>query len=128
MVHEIAVDADQLAASYHLGIPTAVYKPSTTLATFGGLIAVIFGIAWVGVAYYITNFVVSSSFSDFPAILGLVIPLIGLVFLLIGVVIIVRAFLNRNLRVLVYTYGLMFMRRNRSDVIRWDQIALVCIK
>jgi uncharacterized protein DUF6585 len=27
MAHQIAVDADQLAALYHLGTPTAVYKP-----------------------------------------------------------------------------------------------------
>jgi hypothetical protein len=126
MAQQIAVDADQLAALYHLGTPTAVYKPSTILAMFGGLVAVLFGVAWAMIAFYIANSVVSSfSSTGFPTILGLVFPLFGLVFLLIGVVIIVKAFLNRNLRVHVHVHGLVFLKRNSNDVIRWDQIAFV---
>ncbi len=126
MAQQIAVDTDQLAALHHLGTPTAVYKPSTTLAMFGGLVAVLFGAAWAVIAFYIASSAVSSSSSTgFATILGLVFPLFGLVFLLIGVVIMVKAFLNRNLRVYVYEHGLVFLKRDSNDVIRWDQIAFV---
>ncbi len=37
----------------------------------------------------------------------------------------VKAFLNRNLRVYVYEHGLVFLKRDSNDVIRWDQIAFV---
>jgi hypothetical protein len=125
-VRQIAVDADQLAALHHLGTPTAVYKPSTILTMLGGLLAVLFGAAWAMIAYYIASSVDSSfSSTGFPTILGLVFPLFGLMFLLIGVVIIVKAFLNRNLRVHVYAHGLVFLKRDSNDVIRWDQIAFV---
>ena len=118
--------AQQIAALHHLGTPTAVYKPSTILAMFGGLVAVLFGAAWAVFAFYITSSVGSSfSSTGFPTILGLVFPLFGLIFVLKGVVIIVKAFLNRNLRVQVYAHGLVFIKRDSNDVIRWDQIAFV---
>ena len=126
MAHQIVVDVDQLAALHHLGTPTAVYKPSTILAIFGGLVVIFFGAAWAVIAFYITS-AVGSSFSStgFPTILALVFPLFGLMFLLIGVVLIVKAFLNYTLSVQVYQYGLVFHKRNSNDVIRWDQIAFV---
>src|SRR5712691_10125206 len=100
MAQQIAVDAGQLAALHHLGTPIAVYKPSTIGAMIGGLVAVVFGVAWTAITYYLVNSAISSLASTgFPTILELVIPLFGLVFVLIGVGILVTAFLNRNLRV-----------------------------
>lgn len=126
MAHQIEVDADQLAALYHLGTPTAVYKPSTILAIFGGLVVIFFGAAWAMIAFYVANSPGSSfSSTSFPTILRLVFPLFGFIFALIGVVLIVKAFLNQNLRVQVYQYGLVFHMRNSNDVIRWDQITYV---
>ena len=126
MVQQIVVDATQLAALHRLGTPIAVYKPSTTLTMIGGLVAIVFGVAWVVVALYIVNSVVSSfSSTGFPTILGLVIPLFGLVFVLIGGVVLLKAFLNRNLRVYVHEQGLVYLKRNSNEVIRWDQIAVV---
>jgi hypothetical protein len=126
MAYQIAVDADQLAALYQLGTPTAVYKPSTILAMFGGLVVIFFGAAWTMIAFYITSSIGSSfSSTGFPTILRLVFPFFGFIFMLIGVVLIVKAFLNHNLRVQVYQHGLVFHKRNSNDVIRWDQIAYV---
>jgi hypothetical protein len=126
MAQQLAVDADQLAALHRLGTPIAVYKPSTIQAMMGGLVAIVFGMAWAVIAFYIINSAVSSSSSPgFPTILGLVIPLFGLVFVLIGVVILVKAFLNRKLRVYVHAQGLVFLKRDSNEVIRWDQIAVV---
>src|SRR5436305_14535811 len=103
MVQQIAVDANRLAALHRLGTPIAVYKPSTTLTIIGGLVAIIFGVVWVVVAFYIVNSVVSSfSSTSLPTILGLVIPLFGLLFVLIGSLALLKAFLNRNLRVYVH--------------------------
>lgn len=126
MAQQIAIDVDQLAASYYLGTPKALYKPSTISSMIGGFIVVLIGAAWTVIAYYITNSVISSaSPSGFPPILGLIIPLFGLVFVLVGVGIIIKAFLDRNLRVYIYESGLVFLKRNAKDVIRWDQIAFV---
>ncbi len=126
MDYQISADADQLAALHHLGTPTAVYKPSTILAVFGGLVVIFFGAAWTVIAFYIASSV-GSSFSPtgFPTILRLVFPFFGFIFVLIGVVLIVKAFLNYTLSVQVYQYGLVFHKRNSNDVIRWDQIAFV---
>ncbi len=126
MAQQIAIEADQLAASYYLGTPKAAYKPSTVSSMIGGFICILIGVAWAVIAYYITNSVISSaSPSGFPPILGLIIPLFGLIFVLVGVGIIIKAFLDRNLRVHVYENGLVFLKRDRKDVIRWDQIAFV---
>jgi hypothetical protein len=67
----------------------------------------------------------SSSPPGFPPALGLVIPSFGLIFVLIGLGIIIKAYLNRNLRAHVYENGLLFRKRDRNDVIRWEQIAFV---
>lgn len=66
--------------------------------------------------------------TEYPTILEFVIPLIGFVVVVAGIVIIIRAFLNRNLRVHVHAHGLVFLRRHSNDVIRWDQIASVSHK
>ena len=126
MAQQIAGDAQQLAALHRLGLPIAVYKPSTTLTVIGGLVAIVFGVAWAVVAFYIVNSVVSSfSSTGFPPILGLVIPLFGLVFVLIGGLALLKAFRNRNLRVYVHEQGVVYLKRNGNEVIRWDQIAAV---
>lgn len=126
MAYQIAADENQLAASYHLGAPTAVYKPATILAIFVGLVVIFFGVVWTIIASYITSSI-GSSFSDtgFPAFLRLVFPFFGFIFVLLGILLIVKALLNYNLRVQVYQHGLVFHKRNRNDVIRWDQIAYV---
>jgi hypothetical protein len=127
MAQQIAIDADQLAESYYLGSSKAAYKPSTISSMIGGFIFALIGVAWAILAYYITNSMISSSYSTsgFPPILGLVIPSFGLIFALIGLGIIIKAYLNRNLRVHVYENGLLFRKRDRNDVIRWDQITFV---
>jgi hypothetical protein len=125
MAQQIAINAEQLAASYNLGIPKTAYKPSTISSMIGGLLAVLFGIAWVVVAYYITNSIISSASTGFPPILGLIIPSFGLIFVLVGVGVIIKAYLNRNLRVWIYENGLVFIKRHGTEVMRWDQIAFV---
>lgn len=126
MDYQIATAENQLAALHHLGTPTAVYKPSTFLAIFGGLVVIFFGAAWIMIAFYITSSVGSSfSSTGLPTILVLVFPFLGFIFVLIGVVLIVKAFLNHNLRVQVYQHGLVLHKRNNNDVIRWDQTAYV---
>jgi hypothetical protein len=126
MAPQIGVDANQLAALHRLGATRAVYKPSTILTVIGGLVTIVFGIAWAVLAFDIVNSAVSSfSSTGFPTILGLVIPLFGLLVVLIGVVILLKAFLRRNLRVDVREQGLVYLKRNSNEVIRWDQIAFV---
>jgi hypothetical protein len=76
MAQQIAIDADQLAESYYLGSSKAAYKPSTISSMIGGFIFALIGVAWAILAYYITNSMISSSYSTsgFTPILGLVIP------------------------------------------------------
>src|SRR5713101_3401022 len=107
MAQQIAIEADQLAASYYLGTPKAAYKPSTISSMIVGFICILIGVAWAVIAYYITNSVISSASTGFPPILGLIIPLFGLIFVLVGVGIIIKAFLDRNLLVHVYENGLV---------------------
>ncbi len=126
MAQQIAIDAEQLAASNYLGTPKAAYKPSTVSSIIGGFICTLIGAAWAVIAYYITNSLISSaSPSGFPPILGVIFPLFGLIFVLVGAGIIIKAFLDRNLRVSIYENGLVFIKRNGNEVIRWDQIAFV---
>ena len=126
MAQQIAIYADQVAASYNLGTSKTVYKPSTISSMVGGFIFALIGIAWAVGAYYITNSIISSSpLSGFPPVLVFVIPSFGLIIMLVGLGLIIKAYLNRNLRVLIYEYGLVFIKRSGTEVIRWDQIAFV---
>jgi hypothetical protein len=126
MAQQVAVDANRLAAFHRLGLPTAVYKPSTALGMSGGLVAIVFGLAWAVFAFYSVNSVDSAfSSTGFPTSLGLVMPLFGLVCVLVGGAILLNALHNRNLRVYVHEQGLVYLKRNSNEVIRWDQIAFV---
>lgn len=126
MAQQIAIDADQAAASYNLGMSKTAYKPSTISSMIGGFILALIGAAWAVGAYYIISSMISSSpLSGFPPALAFIIPSFGLIIMLIGLVVIVKAYLNRNLRVWIYEHGLVFIKRSGTEVIRWDQIAYV---
>jgi len=101
----------QQAAVFWLGYPNAVYQP--TLSNPFAVIAVFIGLIVLDV--FAIAFIWSLGYSAFGLLLVPILLLIRFV----------PAFLNSNLRVYVFTEGLIRAKGKSIDVIRWDQVASV---
>ena len=132
----VSPEARQLIGRYGLGGLIETYKPHTILSIIGGMFFIAFALFWIVVAASITQSpLLPSSLLlfqfPFPSIVssnsiftvfGIVFPLFGLIFVVVGLLMVIRAILNRNIRAIVCTNGVVSIKRKSADAFRWEQV------
>lgn len=110
----------QLAADHHLGTFRIVYQPATIQAFIASLVTLGLGTVWTVWMGALVQAAVS------PSCFELSLPWMGVVILLLGIGQVILTVLRRSIRVSVYAEGLVYRQWQCDEVLRWDQIALVC--
>ena len=112
----IPPEAQQLVATYQLGMPVAEFGSKLTA---GKLVSSILFLL-IGAGFLVLSLTTSSSSSGLLALL-----LISLLFIGLGLASFIVMYLRRNLHIYVCPEGLLYVNGDKADVIRWDQIEVV---
>lgn len=134
MAEEIPAEAYQLAVVNQLGTPIAAYKINYSredrlflLRFFATLFVFVLVIALL-IYFYLYNFSGHKHvFSSWPTLLIILLNLILISFQRFGRL---RKgppinFFIKDLRIYTYTEGLLYIRKRKTDVIRWNEIRLM---
>jgi hypothetical protein len=133
MTEDIPVEAYQLAEKYHLGTPTAVHRvnyPRSDIRFYLlYMLATLFMCALLIVVIVLFLIDISSHRHVYPWASILLLSL-NIIFLAFQRVVVWRKrppinFFMRDLSVYVCSEGLLYIKRRKPDVIRWNEIRLV---
>lgn len=115
MLQPLTSEAQQVIASYRLGIPTAAYRAKFTIKK---AIAVAFLFA-VGLGM-LAVVILDSSSASLSTLITVVI--VSVLFLAIPIWVVVDALRSRDIRVYVCPGGLLYLHGGKTEAMRWDQV------
>ena len=115
MLQPLTSEAQQVIASYHLGIPTAAYRAKFAIKK---AIAVAFlfavGLGMLAVAILDSSTVLLSTL--------IAVVIVSVLFLAIPIGVVVDALRSRDIQVYVCPGGLLYLHSGKTEAIRWDQV------
>ncbi len=119
MVQSIPVDVQQLAGAYQLGAPLEEYRFKPIRAIFASIFFLLLGVGFIAFIVATGSLTTSLNGDTFKFLLFIV---LGLFMVGVGVWSGITTFRDMSLRVIICADGLLRVKRNQVEIIRWDQV------
>lgn len=116
-MQQVSRDPQQLANSYKLGRQRAIYKPTITCQFITFVFVALFGVVLL--------LPLPAIIQNPELVILALLPLGGVILLLIAIWGMITAYRYRNVGIVVYEHGFIFLGRDDVRVIKWEQINAV---